>query len=284
MKPHADSTTRTYRYCLERWYKWTRTYDYTRWDDDEELETEVLGFLSCFKTTGKSLATVLQHVSSLSWAMGAERIRTDKVRASLGQYAYDLGRPVKKAKAIGIDELTAMVEAAPSQRDKALLTVGWAGALRASEIVSIRRCDLEQTTEGFELLLPRSKTDQTGKGKTIPIPYFHIARAVICPARNLERFLLRQAELFESLSADDRVFPMTTKTVTRIINRAGMFAHLPASYSSHSLRRGLATTAAQNGIDDRVIMRHGRWKSRAVVDGYIEEGTLWQKTALDFLR
>lgn len=283
MKPQAESTARTYRYCLDRLYRWSHVIDYTGWDNDA-LETEVLGFLGCFKRDGKSLATVLQHVSALSWLLGPERIRTAKVRDYLAQYAYDNGRPPKRAKAVGIDELIAMVQATPWQRDKTILTLGWAGALRASEIVSIRRSDLTEVADGFELQIRRSKTDQRGKGKIVALPLYHLSYAVICPTRNLKLYLLRQADLFEAHAADDLILPFTTRTISRVIEKAAILARLPEHYSSHSLRRGLATTAARHGIDDRIIMKHGRWLTREVFDQYVEEGTLWQKTALDFLR
>lgn len=283
MKPHTNSTTKTYGYCLERWHQWTRSHEYTEWDD-EELEHEVTCFIKCFKTDGKSLATALQHISALSWALGAERVRTPKVREQLAQYAYENGKPPKRAKAVGIDELLAMVQATPWQRDKTILTLGWAGALRASEIVQIRRSDLNEVNEGFELQIRRSKTDQRGKGKVVALPLYHLSYAVICPTRNLKSYLLRQADLFEKLTSDDLIFPITTRTVSRMIEKAGKLAALPERYSSHSLRRGLATTAARHGIDDRTIMKHGRWLTREVFDQYVEEGTLWQKTALDFLR
>ena len=45
----------------------------------------------------------------------------------------------------------------------------------------------------------------------------------------------------------------------------------PDSYSSHSLRAGGATTAAANGVPDRIFKKHGRWKSDTAKDGYIHE-------------
>jgi len=283
MKPHSDSTTRTYSYCLERWYKWSHSDDNTHWNHGE-LEDHIGGFVSSMGNRKISVATISQHICALCWLFGSDRVRTPTIREQLSRYAYQNGRPANKAKAIGIEELKALVNATRSQRNKALLSIGWAGALRASEIVAIRRSDLSEATDGFELQIRRSKTDQRGKGKIIPLPYYHLGHADICPARNLETYLLRQADLIEEPPAEDRIFPVCTKTITRIICRASYLAKLPASYSSHSLRRGLATTAARNGVDDRTIMRHGRWRSRDVVDGYVEEGTLWSKTALDFLR
>ena len=60
--------------------------------------------------------------------------------------------------------------------------------------------------------------------------------------------------------------------------------HLPArlgsvvldgsQYSGHSLRAGLATSAAKAGKSDRRIMEQGRWGSRAMVDRYVREARL----------
>lgn len=282
MKALTESTKQTYRYCLERWYNWTSTTHFTKWED-EDLDKSVLSFIDYFDRANLSPRWADQHVSALCWRYG-KKLRTDAVKERLAQLRIDKGQPAKKAYAIGIEELTAMVRAVTWQRDKTILTVGWAGALRASEIIAIRRNDIAQAPQGLELMIRRSKTDQTGKGKKIALPYFHQSHAEICPARNLGMLLIRQAELFSPLPKDDRIFPITTRTITRIVNRAGWLARLPAPYSAHSLRRGLATTAAQHNIDDRTIMRHGRWSSREMVDEYVEEGTLWSRTALDFLR
>jgi len=53
----------------------------------------------------------------------------------------------------------------------------------------------------------------------------------------------------------------------------------PDLVSGHSLRRGFATTAAQAKKPDLVIKRQGRWKSTAMLDRYIEDGTRWDENA-----
>ncbi len=50
-------------------------------------------------------------------------------------------------------------------------------------------------------------------------------------------------------------------------------------FSSHSLRRGFATTASRKGVPFVSIMRHGRWRHEGTVLGYIEEGQRFQENA-----
>lgn len=60
-----------------------------------------------------------------------------------------------------------------------------------------------------------------------------------------------------------------------IVQRAAAAAGLDASqYSGHSLRAGLATSAAQSGKADREIMKQGRWRGRAMVDRYVRDARL----------
>jgi len=69
-------------------------------------------------------------------------------------------------------------------------------------------------------------------------------------------------------------------SVARIIKRTCTLAGLdPDRYSGHSLRSGMATSAAAGGAPERAIMRQGRWTSRAMVDRYVRHGTLWQECA-----
>ena len=45
----------------------------------------------------------------------------------------------------------------------------------------------------------------------------------------------------------------------------------PKSYSWHSFRSGGASSAANNGISDRMLKRHGRWRSENVKDGLVQD-------------
>jgi site-specific recombinase XerC len=56
------------------------------------------------------------------------------------------------------------------KRDRALLAIGFAAALRRSELVALAVEDPEEVPEGIRLTVRRSKTDQQGEGCMIAIP------------------------------------------------------------------------------------------------------------------
>ncbi len=53
--------------------------------------------------------------------------------------------------------------------------------------------------------------------------------------------------------------------------------------SSHSLRRGMATSAYRAGADFRDIKRQGGWRHDGTVQGYIEEAGRFQENAAGHL-
>ncbi len=69
---------------------------------------------------------------------------------------------------------------------------------------------------------------------------------------------------------------MVAHVIKRRCKAVGMEPELVAG---HSLRRGFATTAARAKKPDRVIKRHRRWKSTAMLDRYIEDGNRWDENA-----
>ena len=56
-----------------------------------------------------------------------------------------------------------------TERDRALILIGMAGALRRSEIVALDVSDLTFSPEGVRLVIRRSKGDQLGEGQVIAI-------------------------------------------------------------------------------------------------------------------
>jgi hypothetical protein len=62
--------------------------------------------------------------------------------------------------------------------------IGYAGALRRSEIVAIEREHLTFGTDGVRLLIPQSKTDAEGQGAEVGIPYGE--KKETCPVRALQ--------------------------------------------------------------------------------------------------
>ena len=79
----------------------------------------------------------------------------------------------------------------PGRRDRALILVGFAGALRRSELAAIALADLLRTDQGFELTLPRSKGAQTA-AVTVPLPY---GRTSLLPGARAHRLAGRRPYL-----------------------------------------------------------------------------------------
>jgi integrase len=57
----------------------------------------------------------------------------------------------------------------------------------------------------------------------------------------------------------------------------------PEEFSGHSLRAGLATSAAEAGQQERDIMQQTRHKSEKMVRRYIRKGSLFQGNVVDAL-
>jgi len=60
-----------------------------------------------------------------------------------------------------------------------------------------------------------------------------------------------------------------------MVRRRALAAGLDGHFAGHSLRSGFATEAYSHGTPELAIMCHGRWRSAAVMRGYVEEGGLW---------
>lgn len=169
-------------------------------------------------------------------------------------------------------------------RDKALLLIGFAGALRRSEIVQLKVSDVAFVKEGLELTIRQSKTDQTAKGEVLPIPYG--SNPETCPVRTLQAWLekaeIKTGSLFRSINKHGHVSSqaLCSASVALIVKRNSHFAGKQLAYSGHSLRAGFCTTAACKGIPEHAIMRQSRHKKSDTLRKYIRMGSLWKDSAV----
>ena len=75
-------------------------------------------------------------------------------------------------------------QSARGRRDRALLLFGFVGALRRSELVSLRVEDVAVVAGGLRLRIVRGKTDQAGQGAEIGLPRGRHVET--CPVRAFE--------------------------------------------------------------------------------------------------
>jgi len=163
-------------------------------------------------------------------------------------------------------------------RDRALLLLGYAAALRRSEIVALDLADLQIVAEGLRVTLRRSKTDQEAAGETIGVVR---TGSATCPVAAVQAWLtaagITEGRLFRRVNRHGRVgVGLTDQSVALIIKRrVAQVGFDAALYSGHSLRAGLITTAAANGVEERIVARTSRHRSLVVLRSYMRDGELF---------
>src|SRR5262249_23255270 len=167
--------------------------------------------------------------------------------------------------------------------DRALILLGFAGAFRRSELVGLTAEDCVFGKDGLTITLRRSKTDQTGGGRKIGIPFG--SNPETCPVRNLQTWIdaagIATGPLFLSISRYVKLqWSLSGLDVARIVKKLARRAGLdPAKYSGHSLRAGHATSAAIAGASERSIMNQTGHRSVQMVRRYIRDGSLFRENS-----
>ena len=96
------------------------------------------------------------------------------IHDTLAGIARRHGTPGRRAAAIGTAEIRRLVatctDGLTGTRDRALMLLGFAAALRRSELVAVQREHLTVTPEGLRLLIQRAKADREGRGGRVRHP------------------------------------------------------------------------------------------------------------------
>jgi site-specific recombinase XerD len=210
------------------------------------------------------------------------------VRATMKGIRRTVGTAAAQKTPTLTDDIRAMVDVTDAGiiglRDRALLLLGFAGAFRRSELVSLNVEDCTFSKDGLTVTLRRSKTDQDGAGRKIGIPYG--ANPETCPVRTVQGWMeiaaITSGPLFRSISRHGQVQPVRLSgiDVSRVVKKLAVRAGLdPARYAGHSLRAGHATAAAIAGASERSIMNQTGHRSVQMVRRYIRDGSLFRENS-----
>lgn len=168
-------------------------------------------------------------------------------------------------------------------RDRALLVIGWAGALRRSELIGLDVEHIRFTRDGLVVTIEHSKTDQQGAGQVIALPYG--SNRLTCPVRSMQEWIeesgITSGPIFRRMDRHGNLYNrLTAQSVRLIVQKYCEKAGLPAaSYGAHSLRSGFCSTAAKAGKSEHQIMRQTRHKQSTSLQRYIKHGTIFEDNA-----
>ncbi|GMA48794.1 integrase [Alicyclobacillus contaminans] len=249
-------------------------------------------YLSYMADQGRRASTIGRHMISIGLAHKAKGhpspLTNETVKSVWRGIRNTIGVAPNAKLPVLVEDLRRMLNQAPDDllglRDRALLLIGFTGAFRRSELVSLDVEDVEFTRAGLVITLRKSKTDQEGTGRKVGIPYGSYLET--CPVRTLQAWLeeahLTSGPLFRRVTKHRRVGSarLSDKTVARIVKKyVAQIGLNPHQYSGHSLRAGLATSAAMAGVSERDIMAQTGHKSVLMVRRYIRDGNLFRSNA-----
>ena len=162
-----------------------------------------------------------------------------------------------------------------------LISLGFAAFLRWDVLKDLKRHNLCMTGDHMSITLTKRKNDQFRGGSLILVAR---TGSSTCPVSLTERFLLvgqlKETDyLFRKICHTKHGFSFrqqqlgyskATELVKKQLKAIGLD---PRQYGLDSLRSGGASSAAAAAIPDRLLMRHGGWRSQTAKNMYIKETT-----------
>ena len=223
-------------------------------------------YLSASIGDGKKLSTVERRLAAVVAIHKRENkpIPVDEeTRAMVSGARRSMPASVGKA-AVTVKQLRQMCgklgRSPIGTRNHALLLLGFATGMRRSELSALDVEDLQFVAKGLRVRIVRSKTDQEGKGREVGV--FQGKHTTTDPLKWVKYWLkVRGNEpgpLFVQFGAGgvNKMERLGEKSIGEIVQDAAESIGLDRTrYGAHSLRAGLVTAAAENGVPEYIIMQ-----------------------------
>lgn len=284
----SENTKRAYTSDWKQFERWCEQNEFVSLPADPETVAYFLTHL------GKSLkaSTIKRKMASISQrhqtAGFASPTQTPLVRGVWEGLQRSIGIKEEGKEALWLEELRQLLDGITEDRlidvrDRALLVVGWAAALRRSELVSLDVEHVQFTRDGLLVELYKSKTDQKGEGQQVALPFG--SNPMTCPVRLLEKWLteseITSGPIFRRIDRHGNILGrLTAQSVRLIVKKHCENIGLdPSRYGAHSLRSGFCSTAARAGKAEHQIMKQTRHKRSDSLQRYIKKVNLFDDNA-----
>jgi integrase len=282
----APATLRAYAADLANFRAWCLTHGFT----PMPAAPETVGAYLAAAGLGYALPTLRRRVAAIARAhkIAGQPLDTSHpaIRETLRGIARTHGTPARRSAALTTPEIKRLSKACDASlagcRDRALFLIGFAGALRRSELVGLDVEHVQPTEEGISLLIVRSKTDKEGSGAEIGITRGRSPET--CPVEALQTWLaaaeITSGPIFRKVNRGGAVEAarLSPDAVRQILLKRADQARLKGTLfepiSPHGMRAGFVTMAYKNGVPDEEIMGHTRHRSLTTMRGYVRRAKL----------
>lgn len=268
----SASTRRSYASRWRGWTAWCAEYGHTPLPG---TSFEVAAYVTWLAEKGLSLSTINASLAAIRAVHEDRGLEDPTTGAGMTRVRAGVARsvgvaPSRQAHAITIQELRRMLvtcdpDGVRGVRDRALLLLGFAGALRRSEIAALEVSDVTRQHCGIVLRIRRSKSDQEGRGALVGVPRGE--REDTDPVTALHAWMtlagIHDGRLFLAITRHNSVprtrRPLSGAAIDAIIqSRAAAAGLSDLPITGHSLRAGHATAAANAGVDALRLARTTR--------------------------
>src|SRR5579884_227493 len=261
----AASTLRAYAHDWRHFRLWCERHHLVALP--ATAQTVVLYATDLIQNEKRKLNTVSRRLAAIGQIHEQTNLeppsQSRAVREFLAGLRRETGTPPNRKRPVLIEDLKQIVAGIPDtllgKRDRALLLLGFAGALRRSELVALDVEDLEPVREGLIVWIRRCKTGREGQGRAVGIPRGADART--CPVQALDTWCsaarIESGTIFRRVNRHGHVLPerLSGEGVSIVVKRyVEQLGWNPDLFAGHSLRSGLAMSAGATGKSEHVII------------------------------
>ncbi|MEN2425972.1 tyrosine-type recombinase/integrase [Chromobacterium vaccinii] len=290
---HAGNTQRAYISDCKIFATWCQVHGLQPLPACPET---VVRFLSAEAEDGLSSQTLVRRRAAIRWlhekAGHTSPTLAPIVKQAMAGIVRTVGLAPRRKKSPVIDDyLQLMLDQIDDStltglRDRALLLLGFGGAFRRSELVAIEVDHLQwqgpRGVKGVAVTIPKSKTDQDGRGQVVAVLNGKRFRPVDALRAWLQAAEITSGPVFRGVTRAGtlRKAALCDHFVAHIVKRYATLAGLdPAVFGGHSLRSGFVTTGIIHDVNLFKIMDVTRHKNVQTVRGYAVIAELFKNHA-----
>lgn len=272
----ADSTRRAYQADFA---------DFIQWGGCVPCSQEIVAAYLAQRADTLSAATLTRRLVAIGRAHSCQKLpdptKADLVRTVMRGIRRQHGTAQRQVAPLTKQDLLSMLPlmvGVKGLRDRAMLLLGFAAALRRSELVALDISDIQFVNEGLIVHVRKCKTDQEGQGRKIGVPW---GRTAACPVKAVQTWFdhakIVDGPIFRCVNKGGEIGERLSDHAVAVVikSHAKAIGLDPNSVSGHSLRSGLATAAAQAGIPAHKIQAQTGHRSLEMLNRYIRDGNLF---------